>query len=60
MEPRIELLRAEAARAIDAACDFKSLDAARVHFIGRTGEITRLSEGMREIARRIVPASASC
>ncbi|MGA9576471.1 MAG: phenylalanine--tRNA ligase subunit alpha [Terrimicrobiaceae bacterium] len=55
MEPRIELLRAEAARAIDAASDFKSLDAARVHFIGRTGEITRLSEGMREITKEDRP-----
>ena len=55
MEPQIESLRAEAARAIDAASDFKSLDAARVQYLGRTGEITRLSEGMREIAKEDRP-----
>ena len=31
----------------------KSLDAARVRYLGKSGEISRLSEGMREVAKRI-------
>jgi phenylalanyl-tRNA synthetase alpha chain len=55
MESRIELLRAEAVRAVDAASDLKSLDAARVRYLGKSGEITRLSEGMREVAKEDRP-----
>jgi phenylalanyl-tRNA synthetase alpha chain len=51
MESRIESLRAEALAAIEAASDPKSLDAARVRYLGKSGEITRLSEGMREVAK---------
>ena len=51
MESRIESLRAEAVAAIEAASDPKSLDAARVRYLGKSGEITRLSEGMREVAK---------
>ena len=55
MELRIESLRAEAAKAIDAASDFKSLNAERVQYLGKSGEITRLSESMREIAKEDRP-----
>jgi phenylalanyl-tRNA synthetase alpha chain len=55
MESRIELLRAEAATAIEAANDHKSLDAARVRYLGKSGEITRLSEGMRNVAKEDRP-----
>jgi phenylalanyl-tRNA synthetase alpha chain len=55
MESRIELLRAEAATAIEAASDHKSLDAARVRYLGKSGEITRLSEGMRNVAKEDRP-----
>jgi len=55
MESRIESLRAEAVDAIEAANDPKSLDAARVRYLGKSGEITRLSEGMREVAKEDRP-----
>ena len=55
MESRIELLRAEAVTAIEAASDPKSLDAARVRYLGKSGEITRLSEGMRDVAKEDRP-----
>ena len=55
MESRIESLRTEAATAIDAVSDPKSLDAARVRYLGKSGEITRLSEGMRDVAKEDRP-----
>ena len=55
MESRIESLRAEAVTAIEAASDPKSLDAARVRYLGKSGEITRLSEGMRDVAKEDRP-----
>jgi phenylalanyl-tRNA synthetase alpha chain len=55
MESRIELLRIEALEAIDAAGDHKSLDNARVRYLGKSGEITRLSEGMRDVAKEHRP-----
>ena len=51
MESRIESLRAEALSAIEAANDPRSLEAARVQYLGKSGEISRLSEGMREVAK---------
>ncbi|HEY5704488.1 MAG TPA: phenylalanine--tRNA ligase subunit alpha [Terrimicrobiaceae bacterium] len=51
MESRIELLRTEAITAIEAASDLKSLNDARVRYLGKSGEITRLSEGMRDVAK---------
>ena len=51
MEDRIAALQTEAVVAIKAAADRKSLDAARVLYLGKSGEITRLSEGMREVAK---------
>ena len=55
MESRIEALRTEAASAIDAAHDPKSLDAARIRYTGKSGEISRLSEGMRDVAKEDRP-----
>jgi phenylalanyl-tRNA synthetase alpha chain len=51
MESRIESLRIEAINAIEAANDLRSLDAARVRYLGKSGEISRLSEGMREVPK---------
>ena len=55
MESRIELLRAEAVAAIEAASNPQLLDAARVRYFGKNGEITRLSEGMRDVAKEDRP-----
>jgi phenylalanyl-tRNA synthetase alpha chain len=55
MESRIELLRAEAVRAVNAANDLKSLDSARIRYVGKSGEISRLSEAMRDVAKEDRP-----
>jgi phenylalanyl-tRNA synthetase alpha chain len=55
MEDRIAALQTEAVAAITAAADRKSLDAARVQYLGKSGEITRLSEGMRDVAKEDRP-----
>ncbi len=55
MEDRIAALQTEAVAAIEAAGDRKSLDAARVLYLGKSGEITRLSEGMRDVAKEDRP-----
>jgi len=55
MEDRIAALQTEAVAAINAAADAKSLDAARVKYVGKSGEITRLSEGMREVSKEDRP-----
>ncbi|HEY5741485.1 MAG TPA: phenylalanine--tRNA ligase subunit alpha [Terrimicrobiaceae bacterium] len=51
MESRIASLRAEALHAIETVHDASSLDAVRVRYLGKSGEITRISEGMREVAK---------
>lgn len=55
MEDRIAALQTEAVAAVNAAADAKSLDAARVKYVGKSGEITRLSEGMREVSKEDRP-----
>jgi len=55
MEDRIAPLQAEAVAAIAAAADRKSLDVARIAYLGKSGEITRLSEGMRDVAKEDRP-----
>lgn len=55
MEDRIASLQTEALAAIAAAADARSLDAARVRFLGKQGEITRLSEGMRDVPKEQRP-----
>ena len=51
MEAQIESLRAEALDAISAAITPQELDAARVKYMGRSGAIPLLSEGMRTVAK---------
>lgn len=55
MEQQIEVLRAEALGVIGAVTDRASLDAARVRFLGKSGAVTALSEGMRHVAKEDRP-----
>ena len=55
MENQIEVLRVEALEAIAAVTDRASLDAARVRFLGKSGAVTALSEGMRHVAKEDRP-----
>jgi len=55
MEDRIAALQKGAVAAIEAATDRRSLEGARVAHLGKSGEITRLSEGMREVAKEDRP-----
>ena len=55
MEQQIEVLRAEALSVIGAVTDRASLDAARVRFLGKSGAVTALSEGMRHVAKEDRP-----
>jgi len=55
MEQQIEALRAEALSVIGAVADLASLDAARVRFLGKSGAVTALSEGMRHVAKEDRP-----
>jgi phenylalanyl-tRNA synthetase alpha chain len=55
MEDRIASLQTEAVAAIVAVSEARALDAARVKYLGKQGEITRLSEGMREVAKEDRP-----
>jgi len=51
MESQIATLQTEALAEISATADQKSLEAARVKYLGKQGEITRLSEGMRTVSK---------
>ena len=51
MEDRIASLQTEAVAAMAGAPDRKALDAERVKYLGKSGEVTRLSEGMREVSK---------
>ena len=55
MEDRIASLQTEAVAAIAAAPDARTLADARVKYLGKQGEITRLSEGMRDVAKEDRP-----
>ncbi len=55
MQSRIDSLRVEAIAAIEAANDSRSLEAVRVRYLGKNGEISRLSEGMREVSKEDRP-----
>jgi len=55
MQQDIENLRAEALAAIAAASDRNALEAARVRFLGKSGSVTALSEGMRHVAKENRP-----
>lgn len=55
MEQQIEILRVEALETIEAISDEPSLAAARVRFLGKSGSLTALSEGMRHVAKEDRP-----
>lgn len=55
METQIESIRTEALSDIAAASSLSALDAVRVKFLGKTGTISRLSEGMRDLAKEERP-----
>lgn len=55
MQQQIEVLRAEALEVISAVTDRASLDAARVRFLGKSGAVTALNEGMRHVAKEDRP-----
>jgi phenylalanyl-tRNA synthetase alpha chain len=55
MEEQIQGLHAEALQRIEAVTDRTSLDAARVRFLGKSGAVTALSEGMRHVAKEDRP-----
>jgi phenylalanyl-tRNA synthetase alpha chain len=57
MHQQAETLRAEAIALIAAATDAASLEAARVKFLGKSGAITALSEGMRNLPKEDRPAA---
>ncbi len=51
MDTQLEQIRAAALSEIAAVGDEPSLEAARVKYLGRTGSISALSEGMRTVAK---------
>jgi len=51
MEEQIEILRAEALAEIGAVADRASLESARVKLLGKSGSVTALSEGMRNVSK---------
>ncbi len=55
MEQQIEVLRSEALAALSTVADRGSLEAARVRFLGKSGAVTALSEGMRHVAKEDRP-----
>lgn len=55
MEEQIEILRAEALAAIGAVADRASLESARVRLLGKSGSVTALSEGMRNVSKEDRP-----
>ena len=55
METQIESLRIEALSALAGASDVASLKEVRVNFLGKTGSISLLSEGMRHLSKEDRP-----
>jgi phenylalanyl-tRNA synthetase alpha chain len=55
MQSEIDSLRVEAIDTIEAAYDIRSLEAARVRYLGKNGAISRLSEGMRKVLKEDRP-----
>lgn len=55
MEQQVDTLRAEALALISAADSTAALESARVKFLGKSGAITALSEGMRHVAKEDRP-----
>jgi phenylalanyl-tRNA synthetase alpha chain len=55
VETQIESLRIEALSALAGASDVASLKEVRVNFLGKTGSISLLSEGMRHLSKEDRP-----
>jgi len=55
MEAQLEQIRTEALAEIGAVADEASLEAARVKYLGRSGSLTALSEGMRTVSKEDKP-----
>ena len=55
METQIEQLRVEALSAIAEASDAVALKEARVRYLGKTGSVSLLSEGMRTLSKEERP-----
>jgi len=55
VETKIESLRIEALSAIAEASDANTLKEARVRFLGKTGSVSLLSEGMRSLSKEERP-----
>lgn len=56
MTGQIEALKAEALAAISASAGRPALEAARVRYLGKSGAVTALSEGMRNVPKEERPA----
>ena len=55
MEQQVEALRGEALAAIAAAKDRATLEAARIRYLGKSGAVTAISEGMRNVPKEDRP-----
>ena len=55
MEQQVEALRGEALADIAAATDRASLEAARIRYLGKSGAVTAISEGMRNVPKEDRP-----
>ena len=55
MDQQLEQLRAEALAALEAATDETALESVRVKYLGRTGSISALSEGMKSLPKADKP-----
>jgi phenylalanyl-tRNA synthetase alpha chain len=55
MEQQVEALRGEALADIAAATDRATLEAARIRYLGKSGAVTAISEGMRNVAKEDRP-----
>ncbi len=55
MDQQLEQNRADALAAIASATDEAALEAVRIQFLGRSGAITQLSEGMKSVSKEDKP-----
>jgi phenylalanyl-tRNA synthetase alpha chain len=55
MEQQVEALRGEALAEIAAAKDRVTLEAARIRYLGKSGAVTAISEGMRNVPKEDRP-----
>jgi len=55
MEQQVEALRGEALAEIAAAKDSATLEAARIRYLGKSGAVTAISEGMRNVPKEDRP-----